>query len=124
MAGSKHVHRSERHSKARRLVCDAGHKQETRELLPSSARCAPSMRMTHAAMVRLAEQYGLTATEARVLRAVVDETGGVRAISSAIGLSEATLKTHLHHLFRKTGSQWQVDLVKLVLIAARRSTEG
>lgn len=81
------------------------------------------MRITHAAMARLAEQYGLTPTEARVLRAVVEETGGVRAIAAAIGLSEATVKTHLHHLFQKTGSRRQVDLVKLVLTMAQRSAE-
>ena len=81
------------------------------------------MRIVHAAMTRLAEQYGLTPTEAKVLRAVIEETGGVRTIAAAIGLSEATVRTHLHHLFQKTGRERQVDLVKLVLTTAQRSAE-
>ena len=73
-------------------------------------------------MATLAERYRLTPTEVRVLRAVVEEDGGVRAIAAAIALSEATVKTHLHHLFEKTGSRRQIDLVKLVLTIAQRPT--
>jgi len=39
---------------------------------------------------------------------------GVKAIAEALGLSQATVKTHLHHVFRKTGTNRQKDLVKLV----------
>lgn len=74
-------------------------------------------------MARLAERYELTPTEVRVLRALVEEDGGVRAIAAAIALSEATVKTHLHHLFQKTGSRRQIDLVKLVLMMAQRPAE-
>jgi DNA-binding CsgD family transcriptional regulator len=31
-----------------------------------------------------------------------------------LGISEATAKTHLHHVFEKTGTSRQADLVKLV----------
>jgi DNA-binding CsgD family transcriptional regulator len=57
--------------------------------------------------------YGLTPGEARVLVAIV-EVGGVRETAEALGLSEATVKTHLHRLFGKTGAARQADLVKLV----------
>jgi DNA-binding CsgD family transcriptional regulator len=31
-----------------------------------------------------------------------------------LGISQATVKTHLHNLFRKTGTRRQSELVKLV----------
>lgn len=61
-----------------------------------------------------ARRYKLTPTETKVLRAVVDH-GGVAPIAATLGLSEATVKTHLQRLFRKTGTSRQVDLVKLTL---------
>jgi DNA-binding CsgD family transcriptional regulator len=48
-----------------------------------------------------------------VLRAVV-EIGGVPEIADALGIGEATVKTHLHRLFAKTGTSRQAELVKLV----------
>jgi DNA-binding CsgD family transcriptional regulator len=57
--------------------------------------------------------YKLTPSELRVLHAVV-EVGGVSAVAETLGLSEATVKTHLQHLFEKTGTSRQADLVKLV----------
>ncbi|WP_298106831.1 hypothetical protein [Bradyrhizobium sp.] len=77
-------------------------------------------RIAHAARTKLAERYGLTPTEVLVLRAVAGEDGGVAA---AVALSEAAIKTYLHHLFRKTGSPRQVDPVKLVLTMAQRPAE-
>jgi DNA-binding CsgD family transcriptional regulator len=64
-------------------------------------------------MAAIAELYKLTPSELRMLRAVL-EIGGVRAIADALGISQATVKTHLHHLFQKTGTKGQLDLVKLV----------
>jgi DNA-binding CsgD family transcriptional regulator/PAS domain-containing protein len=61
----------------------------------------------------LAKLYSLTVSELRVLQAMV-EVGGVPAVAAALGISEATVKTHLHHLFVKTGAVRQADLVKLV----------
>ena len=60
----------------------------------------------------VARRYRLTPTETKVLRAVV-EHGGVTSIAEALGMSEATVKTHLQHLFGKTETSRQVDLVKL-----------
>jgi DNA-binding CsgD family transcriptional regulator/PAS domain-containing protein len=64
------------------------------------------------AVAAVARQYGLTPTEARVLQTVTDH-GGVTAIAEQLGMSEATVKTHLQRLFKKTGASRQVDLVKL-----------
>jgi DNA-binding CsgD family transcriptional regulator len=61
----------------------------------------------------IAKQYALTPSELRVLLAIV-QIGGVPETAEALGLSEATVKTHLHRLFGKTGAARQADLVKLV----------
>ncbi len=61
----------------------------------------------------LARLYKLTPSELRVLHAVV-EVGGVPSIAEALGISEATVKVHLHHVFQKTGARRQADLVKIV----------
>src|SRR5215468_1267232 len=61
----------------------------------------------------IAKHYQLTPTELRVLLAIV-EIGGVRETSDALGVSESTVKTHLHRVFSKTGTSRQADLVKLV----------
>jgi DNA-binding CsgD family transcriptional regulator/PAS domain-containing protein len=61
----------------------------------------------------VARLYKLTASEVRVLQAIVD-TGGVPDIAEALGVSESTVRTHLKRLFEKTSTHRQVDLVKLV----------
>lgn len=61
----------------------------------------------------IAKHYGLTPTELRVLLSIV-QIGGVRETADALGIGEATVKTHLHRLFSKTGSTRQADLVRLV----------
>ena len=61
----------------------------------------------------LAKLYGLSASEVRVFDAVL-KTDGVKAIADLLGLSQATVKTHLHKLFQKTGTKRQGELVKLI----------
>jgi DNA-binding CsgD family transcriptional regulator/PAS domain-containing protein len=61
----------------------------------------------------IAKLYRLTASEIRVLEAVL-RVNGVKAMADALGLSQATVKTHLQNVFRKTGTKRQSDLVKLV----------
>jgi DNA-binding CsgD family transcriptional regulator len=61
----------------------------------------------------IAQLYKLTPGELRVLLAIV-EVGGVAETAESLGLSEATVKTHLHRVFGKTGTCRQADLVKLV----------
>ena len=65
------------------------------------------------AMETMSKLYKLTPGELRVL-AAVSEVGGVPAVAEVVGVSEATVKTHLQHLFAKTGTNRQIDLVKLV----------
>jgi DNA-binding CsgD family transcriptional regulator len=61
----------------------------------------------------IARQFKLTPAEIRVLFATV-QVGDVREVAEIIGISEATIRTHLHHLFQKTQTSRQADLVKLV----------
>jgi DNA-binding NarL/FixJ family response regulator len=61
----------------------------------------------------IARRYDLLPSEVRVLSAVTT-VQGVRELADFLGLSQATVKTHLHNLFRKTGTRRQGELVKLV----------
>jgi DNA-binding CsgD family transcriptional regulator/PAS domain-containing protein len=61
----------------------------------------------------IAKLYKLTASEVRVLDAVL-KVNGVKAMAEILGVSQATVKTHLHNVFRKTGTKRQSDLVKLL----------
>lgn len=61
----------------------------------------------------LARHFRLTPSELRVLLAVV-EAGSIRETAEALGIAETTAKTHLGHLYAKTGTSRQADLVKLV----------
>ena len=72
------------------------------------------------AIESIGKAYRLTPTETRVLRAVV-EVGGIRDIAAALSISPTTVKTHLRHIFQKTGVKGQVDLIRLVAHTASRS---
>jgi DNA-binding CsgD family transcriptional regulator/PAS domain-containing protein len=61
----------------------------------------------------IAKLYKLTPCELRVLLAVV-RIGGVPEVAEALGIGEATVKTHLQRLFAKTDTSRQAELVKLV----------
>jgi DNA-binding CsgD family transcriptional regulator len=63
--------------------------------------------------VVIAQQFRLTYAELRVLFSVV-EIGGTSDVAEVLGIAEATVKTHLHHVFEKTSTGRQADLVKLV----------
>jgi DNA-binding CsgD family transcriptional regulator len=65
------------------------------------------------AMETVAKLYKLTPSELRVLLAVV-EVGGTSEVAEALGIAVTTVKTHLQHLYEKTGAGRQADLVKLV----------
>jgi DNA-binding NarL/FixJ family response regulator len=70
-----------------------------------------------------AQRYSLTTAEKNVLSAVMD-SGGVRAVASALKISEATVKTHLQNIFGKTGARRQIDLVKLVIAVSASERTG
>jgi DNA-binding CsgD family transcriptional regulator/PAS domain-containing protein len=61
----------------------------------------------------LSRLYKFTAGEVRVLDAVL-KVGSIKAMAEMLGISQATVKTHLHNVFRKTGAQRRSDLVKLI----------
>jgi len=61
----------------------------------------------------IADAYNLTPTELRVLLGIV-EIGGVPEVADSLGIAETTVKTHLRHLYEKTGARRHADLVKLV----------
>ena len=61
----------------------------------------------------IAREHHLTDAEIRVLYSLM-EASGVPAMAAMLGVSDDTVKTHLRHIFDKTGARNQVDLVKLV----------
>jgi DNA-binding CsgD family transcriptional regulator len=63
--------------------------------------------------VAIAQEFQLTPAELRVLFSIV-EIGGASEVAEVLGITEATVRSHLHRLFEKTGTGRQADLVKLV----------
>ena len=61
----------------------------------------------------VASQFNLTPAEVRVLFAIV-EIGGVPEVAPVLGISEQTVKSHLHHIYGKTATKRQADLVELI----------
>jgi DNA-binding CsgD family transcriptional regulator len=61
----------------------------------------------------VANQFKLTSAEVRVLFAIV-QIGGVPEVAPVLGISDQTVKSHLHRIYGKTGTKRQADLVKLV----------
>jgi DNA-binding CsgD family transcriptional regulator/PAS domain-containing protein len=66
-----------------------------------------------AAISAAAQLYGLTPAEEKVLRGII-EVGGIPAVAAMLGTSTSTVKTHLEHVFKKTGTRRQAELVKLI----------
>jgi DNA-binding CsgD family transcriptional regulator/PAS domain-containing protein len=66
----------------------------------------------------LALIYNLTPAESRVLE-LVSEGVTQEGISDTLGIARSTAKTHLLHVFEKTGCSRQIDLVKLVARLSR-----
>jgi DNA-binding CsgD family transcriptional regulator len=48
-----------------------------------------------------------------VLLAVLEGGGSVADLADSLGVSRATAKTHLKHLFEKTGAKRRADLIRL-----------
>lgn len=61
----------------------------------------------------LARAFDLTPGELRVALATIRHDG-VSDVADTLGLSEATVRTHLHRIFAKTDTRRQADIVKLV----------
>jgi DNA-binding CsgD family transcriptional regulator len=70
-----------------------------------------------AAVVRsesLRQDFGLTRAEAGFTREIL-KGDGLRATASRLGISLTTARTHLAHVFDKTGTRRQAELVRLIL---------
>jgi DNA-binding CsgD family transcriptional regulator len=61
----------------------------------------------------IAARYGLTPMEVSVLFAIAG-AGGVPEVAEELGIARSTVRTHLLHIFSKTGTRRQAELVKLV----------
>jgi len=76
-----------------------------------------------------ARLHKLTGGELRVLLALSQGLGGMEA-ADMLGISEATMRTHLQHMYSKTGTSRQTDLLRLLRNSAppvggdRRGTPG
>jgi DNA-binding CsgD family transcriptional regulator len=57
--------------------------------------------------------YGLTDAEQRIAGAVAEGNTSLQA-AKALGLSEATVRTHLTRIFSKTGVSRQAELIALM----------
>ena len=68
----------------------------------------------------IAQAYKLTTRELSVMMGIV-EVGGVPEVAAVLGLSQATVKSYLRTVFRKTATSRQADLVKLVASLASAS---
>lgn len=62
----------------------------------------------------LIQLYGLTSAEADVAIAIA-EAGGVQQAAKALGVRPNTVRAHLQHIFEKTGTRRQAELVRLIL---------
>jgi DNA-binding CsgD family transcriptional regulator len=68
---------------------------------------------SRAPIAAFVERYALTPSETRVLVALL-EGKNPRAIAAAQGIAMPTVRTHLRHLYDKTGARGQADVVRLV----------
>lgn len=62
----------------------------------------------------LRELFGLTRTEAAVACAIL-EADGLQDVARLLGIRTTTARTHLQHVFEKTGTQRQSQLVRLLM---------
>lgn len=66
-----------------------------------------------AAIGAASQLYSFTPAETRVLTALV-EVGSAAALPGMLGVARRTVQTHLEHLFEKTGTKRQAELVRLI----------
>ena len=66
----------------------------------------------------LQQQFGLTRAEAALVEEML-KGGDMPEVAARLGIAPATARTHLHRIFRKTGSTRQSELVHLALSPGR-----
>jgi DNA-binding CsgD family transcriptional regulator len=74
---------------------------------------ADSFRASRGLESRLTVLFGLTPAEARVACEIADGRGP-RDIADGLRVKPSTVRTHLHHVFAKTATHGQVDLIRLI----------
>jgi DNA-binding CsgD family transcriptional regulator/PAS domain-containing protein len=101
------------------LSLEQGHRQDvTAPFAASAAVFLQNVRSSGAIPgVAFAKLYGLTAGELRVVMALAPGLG-VREASEMLGISEATVKSHLQRVFSKTDTSRQAELIQLLRSAA------
>jgi DNA-binding CsgD family transcriptional regulator len=62
----------------------------------------------------LQQDFGLTPAEAGFTREIL-KAAGLQAAADRLGISLTTARTHLAHVFDKTGTHRQAELVRLIL---------
>jgi len=72
-------------------------------------------------LMRIALRFGLSDRESAVL-GVIAKGGTTNDVCTALGVSEATVRTHLSTLFQKTGCKRQAELVRLALRGSHRQS--
>jgi len=64
----------------------------------------------------LVKLYGLTRAEARLVTLLAQDFS-LEDAAAALGIARSTAKTHLQHVFEKTGTNRQPQVVRLALSA-------
>jgi DNA-binding CsgD family transcriptional regulator len=59
--------------------------------------------------------YGLTPAEASLVELLAHDTPSLVEAADRLGVSQATIKTHLRHCYQKTGARRQTELIRLAL---------
>lgn len=72
-----------------------------------------SMRAQPSPIETFAKRYRLTASEIRVVETSM-RISGLDAVASALGISRATVKTHLNRIYRKSSTRNRGDLIRLI----------
>jgi DNA-binding CsgD family transcriptional regulator len=72
----------------------------------------------HSWKMRLRSEFGLTAAEAELALEIM-RGDGREAAAARLGITVATVRTHLLHIFEKTGVHRQAELVRLLLDRAQ-----
>jgi DNA-binding CsgD family transcriptional regulator len=71
----------------------------------------------------LQQDFGLTPAEAGFTREIL-KAAGLQAAADRLGISLTTARTHLAHVFDKTGTHRQAELVRLILQSQPSICEG
>ncbi|MFZ1961524.1 MAG: LuxR C-terminal-related transcriptional regulator [Methylovirgula sp.] len=65
-------------------------------------------------IARIRQRYGLTSAEAAFALEIL-KGDGIQACADRLGISRATARTHLSHIFSKTDARRQAELVRLLM---------